>query len=147
MRAQDECRQSTIAAAVQGAVSAPPALPLAGPEGRGNAGAMERVENQNQFSHPSHSPLKIPQRRRDFHIPTAPACAGWKSGKPTSGFPLFHRAHATTTTALSLYTKTKERKSAAVRPPHSLLPLSLPSSSTDFMLIFRLENAGLRAHH
>jgi len=37
--------------------------------------------------------------------------------------------------------KTKERKSAAPRPPHSPNRLSLQSSKTDFMLIFQLENA------
>jgi len=41
------------------------------PEGRGNAGSVESVENQTQVFHASHSPLKIPQTRRDFHIPTA----------------------------------------------------------------------------
>ncbi len=71
--------------------SASAAVPVGGPGGRGNAGAMGRVENQNQVSHPSHSPLEIPQMRRDFHIRTAPACAWWKSGKPTPGFPLSTR--------------------------------------------------------
>jgi hypothetical protein len=65
--------------------------------------------------------------------PTAPACTTWKSGKPKAGFPLFHPAHATTTTFYSQNLKTKERKSAATRPP--------PFSYADFMLIFRLENA------
>ena len=38
--------------------------------GRGNAGAVESVENQTQVSHSFHRPLKISQPRRDFHIPT-----------------------------------------------------------------------------
>jgi hypothetical protein len=76
------------------------------------------MENQIQVFHPSHRPLKIPQNQRDFPISTA-----------------------LTMTILSLNPKTKERKSAATRPPHSPIPLSLRSSGTDFMLIFRLENA------
>jgi hypothetical protein len=104
---------------------------------------VERVENQNQVFHPSHRPLKIPQPRRDFHISTAPACAAWKSGKPKSGFPLFHPAHAMTMTVPSLTPKTKERKSAAARPPHSSLSCQVLCS---VMLILRLENAEPASH-
>src|SRR5580700_4354963 len=72
------------------------------------------------FFHASHRPLKIPQNRRDFHIPTAQACTAWKSGKPTTGFPLSHPVHAMTTTVLSLNRKTKRKEVGATRPPHSL---------------------------
>jgi hypothetical protein len=34
---------------------------------------VESLENQNQVFHPSHRSLEISQRRRDSHIPTAPA--------------------------------------------------------------------------
>src|SRR5579862_9965506 len=108
------------------------------PEGRGNAGAVESVENQTAVSHASHRPLEISQRRRDSHISTAPACAGWKSGKPKPGFPLFHAAQAMMTTAAVSNPKFEERKSAATRPPHSS---SVLTRSPDFMLILRLENA------
>jgi len=52
------------------------------------------MENQTAVFHASHRPLEISQKRRDFHISTASACAGWKSGKPKTGFPLFHAAQA-----------------------------------------------------
>jgi hypothetical protein len=103
------------------------------------------MENQTQVFHTFHRPLKIPRNRRDFHIPTAWACAAWKSGKPKTGFPLSHPVHAMTTTIVSLNQKTKERKSAATRPPHFLKPLSLRPRGTGFMLIFQLENALDRA--
>ena len=45
-------------------------------KGCGKDGAMERVENQKQVSHPFHSPLEIPHTPRDFHFPTAPTAAG-----------------------------------------------------------------------
>jgi hypothetical protein len=78
---------------------------------------VEWAENQTQVSRPFHRPLKIPQTRRDLHISTAPA--------------------------MMVFTepKTKERKSAAARPPHSSVPPSLRSGGPYFMLIFRLENA------
>jgi len=38
----------------------------------------------------SHGSLEISQKRRDSHIPTAPATRLWKSGKPKTGFPLSH---------------------------------------------------------
>jgi len=102
---------------------------------------VESVENQNQVSHTSHRPLKIPQTQRDFHISTAPACAAWKSGKPKPGFPLFHPAHAMTTTAFPLNTK-NQRKEVGRRAASSFSNTALPTvERTDFMLIFRLENA------
>jgi hypothetical protein len=41
----------------------------------------------------SHEPLgNLANSRRDSHIPTSSGDeGGWKSGKPRSGFPLFHR--------------------------------------------------------
>src|SRR5712691_1043824 len=95
VRPADDRRQVAAAAALQSAVSAS-AIPIAEPGGRGNAGAVGSMENQTQVFHASHRPLKIPQNRRDFHISTARACTAWKSGKPKTGFPLFHPAHAMT---------------------------------------------------
>jgi hypothetical protein len=93
------------------------------------------------FFHASHRPLKIPQNRRDFHIPTAQACTAWKSGKPTTGFPLSHPVHAMTTTVLSLNRKTKRKEVGRYAASSFFMPLSLRSSGTDFMLILQLENA------
>jgi len=103
---------------------------------------VESVENQTQVFHASHRPLKIPQNPRDFHISTARACAAWKSGKPKSGFPLFHPAHAMTMT-VSLSKPKNQRKEVGryAASSFSYPPLSLRSSGIDFMLIFRLENA------
>lgn len=56
-------------------------------ESCGKAGPVETVENQKPVSHGSHRPLEIPQRRRDFHFPTAPATATYtqpKTRKPPS---------------------------------------------------------------
>src|SRR5580700_4161936 len=97
------------------------------------------------FFHASHRPLKIPQNRRDFHIPTAQACTAWKSGKPTTGFPLSHPVHAMTTTVLSLNRKTKRKEVGRYAASSFFMPLSLRSSGTDFMLILQLENAKLAA--
>jgi hypothetical protein len=124
---------------MQSAVSAS-AIPIAEPEGRGNAWSVESVENQTQVFHASHRPLKIPQNRRDFHISTAWACTAWKSGKPNNGFPLSHPAHAMTMTVLSLNPKPK-KGSRPHAPPHSPTRLFLRSTKTDFMLNFQLENA------
>jgi hypothetical protein len=88
---------------------------LGRPEGRGNGGAVESVENQKQVSHPFHRPLEISQTRRDSHIPTAQAYAAWKSGKPNSGFPLSHPAHATTTTFLLQNIQKPRKEVAAAR--------------------------------
>jgi hypothetical protein len=85
------------------------------------------MENQPQVFHASHRPLKIPQKRRDFHISTARACTAWKSGKPKIGFPLFHSAHAMTMTVLFslLNPKTKRKE---VGPLRGLLILPIPRS-------------------
>ena len=127
---------------MQNAVSRSAAVPIAELGGGGNAGPVESVENQPPVSHAFHRPLKIPQQRRDFHISTALACAAWKSGKPKVGFPLFHPAHAMMMTVLSLNPQ-KQRKEVGRYAASILLliPLSLRSSETHFMLIFRLENA------
>ena len=58
-------------------------------EGRGNAGAVESVENQRQVSHAFHRPLEISQKARDSHIPTAGLAAmeKWKTKTRFSNFP------------------------------------------------------------
>ena len=54
--------------------SLPPRQNPTGEESCGNAEAVERVESQKQASHSFHEPLGNPaQKRRDSHIPTAPA--------------------------------------------------------------------------
>ena len=59
-----------------------------GPEGCGNAGAVESVESQKQASHSFHEPLgNLAKRRRDFHIPTAQAK---RSGKVENQKQVFH---------------------------------------------------------
>jgi hypothetical protein len=103
------------------------------------------VENQKQVFHTSHRPLKIPQNHRDFHISTALACTGWKSGKPKTGFPLSHPAHAMTTTVLSLNPKIKRKEVGRYAASSFFIPLYLRSRGTDFMLILRLENAAVEA--
>jgi hypothetical protein len=107
---------------------------------------VESVENQKQVSHASHRPLEISQNQRDFHIPTAPACAGWKSGKPKAGFPLFHTAQAMMIPISSSNTPTQERTSAAARPPHTqrFMLILHWNQTPDFMLILGLENARRR---
>jgi hypothetical protein len=75
----------------------------------GNAGSVERVENQTQVFHSSHRPLEISPTPRDFHIPTAPAGRAWKSGKPKSGFPLSHTQPATMTTVHFKKSKSKSK--------------------------------------
>jgi len=109
---------------------------------------VESVENQKQVSHASHRPLEISQNQRDFHIPTAPACAGWKSGKPKAGFPLFHTAQAMMIPISSSNTPTQERTSAAARPPHTqrFMLILHWNQTPDFMLILGLENAARVIH-
>jgi len=58
-----------------------------GAESCGKAGPVGTVENQKPVFHRSHRPLEIPQKRRDFHFPTAPAtpiCTKPKRRKPPS---------------------------------------------------------------
>ncbi len=62
-----------------------------GPEGCGNAGAVESEESQNQASRSFHEPLgNLAKKRRDFHIPTAQAKRSGKveNQKQVSHFPL-----------------------------------------------------------
>jgi hypothetical protein len=82
----------------------------------GNAGAVERVENQKQVSHSSHSPLEISPTPRDFHIPTAQAGRAWKSGKPKPGFPLSHTRPATMTTIHFGKSKSKSKSKSNPKP-------------------------------
>jgi hypothetical protein len=81
----------------------------------GNAGAVERVENQKQVSHSSHRPLEISPTPRDFHIPTAQAGRAWKSGKPKSGFPLSHTRPAMMTTIHFGKSKSKSKSNPSRR--------------------------------
>jgi hypothetical protein len=104
---------------------------------------VESVENQTAVSHPFHRPLEISQKRRDFHIPTAPACAGWKSGKPKAGFPLFHAAQAMMMTVLVSKNQNR-RKGRCAASASSLAPTQSFTSQSTFMLILRLENAHKR---
>jgi len=110
--------QGETLADLQNAVSGATAIPLAmaTPKARGNAGAVESLENQNQVFHPSHRPLQIPQPQRDLHIPTGSTAAPLSNPKPKKG----------------------------PRPLRSLvlpLLLQLGTPRADFMLIFQLENA------
>jgi hypothetical protein len=105
---------------------------------------VERGENQTQVSPSFHRPLEIWHTPPDFHIPTAQACAAWKSGKPQTGFPLSHTTQATMIpVSFSTKPQTQERKSAAARPPHPdpfqdhLVLETLPR----FRIILGLENA------
>jgi hypothetical protein len=79
----------------------------------GNAGSVEREENQTQVSHSFHRPLEISPTPRDFHIPTAQAGRAWKSGKPKSGFPLSHTRPATMTIVHFKKSKSKSKSNLA----------------------------------
>ena len=88
----------------------------------GNAGAVESVESQRQASHSFHEPLgNLAKRRRDFHIPTAPAtkAAGKvENQKQVSHFP---------TASIPLSLKTKQNRSAGgLRPPPAAALRSAP---------------------
>jgi hypothetical protein len=65
----------------------------------------------------------------------------WKAWKTKQRFPTFPLGARDDDDGSLSKPKTKERKSAATRPPHSPSRLFLRSSKTDFMLIFQLENA------
>jgi len=59
-----------------------------GPEGCGNAGAVESLESQKQASHSFHELLgNLAKSKRDFHIPTAHAK---RSGKVENQKQVFH---------------------------------------------------------
>ena len=140
----------------------------------GNAGSVERVENQRQVFHSSHRPLEISPTPRDFHIPTAQAGRAWKSGKPKSGFPLSHTRPATMTIpfktskskpnlAASGGQRTNQRRRGSRRKmssPYARLPGSPRTGNEthfqahsaleiniDFRLTFGLENARCQNHH
>jgi hypothetical protein len=121
---------------MQSAVSGSAAFSIGEQWGRGNDGAMESMENQPQVFHAFHRPLKISQNRRDFHIPTAPACNAWKSGKPKDRFPTFPPGARDHDDCAVCELKEQRKEVAATRPPHSPYP--------NFMLIFQLENARRR---
>src|ERR1022692_2684245 len=80
----------------------------------GNAGAVESVESQKQASPSFHEPLgNLAKRRRDSHIPTAPATKAdgkVENQKQVSHFP----------TAPNVYRseepKTRPRAGCALRP-------------------------------
>src|SRR5207249_7852902 len=135
----------------------------------GNAGSVERVENQRQLFHSSHRPLEISPTPRDSHIPTAQAGRASKSGKPKSGFPLSHTRPATMTIpfktskskpnlAASGGQRTNQRRRGSRRKmssPYARLPGSPRTGNEthfqahsaleiniDFRLTFGLENAG-----
>jgi len=102
------------------------------------------VENQTQVSHSSHRPLEIWPTPPDFHIPTAQACAAWKSGKPDPGFPLSHTAQATTATVLFSPEKQKPGKEVgryAASPSESFSGSSCIGIKPRFRIILGLENA------
>jgi DNA replication protein DnaC len=66
-----------------------------GKESCGNAGAVESLESQRQAFHPFHEPLGNPaERRRDSHIPTAPATTA--GGKVENQNQVSHFPTATT---------------------------------------------------
>jgi hypothetical protein len=106
----------------------------------GNAGAVERVENQTQVFHSSHRPLEISPTPRDFHIPTAQAGRAWKSGKPKSGFPLSHPRPATMTTISFQKNQNQNRKQNQPRRLRRLKDNpkkeSITQQSADFVLRF-----------
>ena len=107
----------------------------------GNAGSVEREENQTQVFHSSHRPLEISPTPRDFHIPTAQAGRAWESGKPKSGFPLSHTRPATMTTVHFKKSKSKAKPNLAASGGKRTTQKrrSIPQQSTEFVLrIFRL---------
>jgi hypothetical protein len=104
----------------------------------GNAGSVEREENQTQVSHSFHRPLEISPTPRDFHIPTAQAGRAWKSGKPKSGFPLSHTRPATMTTIHFRKSKANAKPNLAAsggqknNPKRRASPGRAPTSSSQF---------------
>ena len=82
-----------------------------GPEGCGNAGAVESVESQKQASHPFHELLgHLAKRRRDVHIPTAQAK---RSGKVENQKQVFHFPLPLRDYYPGLLSQTRRRPSAA----------------------------------
>jgi len=159
MRPADGAGEGQAAAVLQTGIASTTAVPVttAG-QGCGNDGAVERVENQKQVSHPFHRPLEISQRARDSHIPTAPAiliglrenrgtgknCGPWKSGNPKAEFPLSHRPDSLRRKEGDRFEQAPE---GAERKPVSAAArlrfqyhLALETKD-DFSIILRLENA------
>src|SRR5271169_3850217 len=59
-------------------------------ESCGNGGSVERVESQRRAFHPFHEPLgNLAKKRRDSHIPTAPATRRMEKWKTKTRFPTF----------------------------------------------------------
>jgi hypothetical protein len=122
---------------MQSALSGSAAFSIGEQWGRGNDGSVESVENQRQVFHASHRSLKIPQNPRDFHIPTAPACTAWKSGKTKDSFPTFPPGARDDDDRPVCKIKSQRKEVGR----YAATSFSRP----DFMLILQLENALLAA--
>jgi hypothetical protein len=118
---------------MQSALSGSAAFSIGEQWGRGNDGSVESVENQRQVFHASHRSLKIPQNPRDFHIPTAPACTAWKSGKTKDSFPTFPPGARDDDDRPVCKIKSQRKEVGR----YAATSFSRP----DFMLILQLENA------
>src|SRR3989442_687293 len=86
-------------------------------------------------------PLGNLANRARLHIPTAWHRPGWKSGKPNSGFPLFHSRLATTTESESLEPKTKKGDRPHRGLLHNFQDHLVLETEIDFRIILGLENA------
>ena len=107
-------------------------------------GPWKAWKSNNSFPTLSTAPWESHRKREIPTFPT-PGFAALGKWKTKSRFPTFPPPLATMTLVVMLKNlKTKERKSAAARPPHSLDNHFLLSST--FMLIFQLENAGQRGN-
>jgi hypothetical protein len=109
---------------------------------------MESVEKQPQLFPSYHGPLEISPKARDSHIPTAWHRPGWKSGKPKSGFPLFHAERATMT---AVYLSSEPKTKRGDRLLRGSLNVAFQGhirleTKLDFRIILRLENANLMAN-
>jgi transposase InsO family protein len=114
--------------------------PAAG--GRGNGGAVESAENRRQVFRPSHRPLEISPKSRDFHIPTARRAPRGKVENHKADFPLFHAGLATTVPVCLSQPRNQERRSAATRPSRAdFQDHSVLETGPDFRIILGLENA------
>jgi hypothetical protein len=120
--------------------------PAAG--GRGNGGAVESAENRRQVFRPSHRPLEISPKSRDFHIPTARRAPRGKVENHKADFPLFHAGLATTVPVCLSQPRNQERRSAATRPSRAdFQDHSVLETGPDFRIILGLENAARSANH
>ena len=82
----------------------------------------------------SHRSLEISQKRRDSHIPTAPATRLWKSGKPKTGFPLSH-SHLS-------QIETKQPTVSTIAYESAALPTELRRRSSRINFLAELANRG-----